>query len=98
MDPEYAFMKEWAANMSVATEPFMRTDSPQRTQTAVPRRGAFSAACYTHTGFSHSKPLLQGVNFYQAFSRFYFDKGTPNDDPASYKLEDDCGVMCNPTC
>ena len=64
-----------------------------------PRYGVFAAACYTHGGFTHSYPLIGGYNYYDAFRNFYFvEPGSESDDPSTYKLSDDCGVMCNPTC
>jgi hypothetical protein len=98
--PEQSFMSEWHANMTVALGPLMipeedkkrgdKRDSPPLS----PRSGVFAAACYTHGGFTHSYPLLDGINFYEAFDRFYSDSSPST----SYKLSDDCGEMCNPTC
>lgn len=83
---EQAFMTTWHNNMTVALEPLMKADNP--------RNGVFAAACYTHTGFSSTKPLIEGLSYNQAFLNFYFN----NTSPAQYKLSDDCGLMCNPTC
>lgn len=38
--------------------------------------------------------LPQGLNYVQALGNWFFQR-TP---PAGYKLADDCGIMCNPTC
>ena len=84
--PEQAFMAEWHANMTVALSPLMAP--------ANRRNGAFNPACFIHTSFYLDKPLLSGLNFMQAFSNFYF-QSTP---PSGYKLADNCGIMCNPTC
>ena len=85
--PEALFMNIWHHNMTVATSE------------NAPRYGLFSAACYIHGGFTHSYPLINGYNFYDAFRQFYFvEQGSESDDPSLYKLQDDCGVMCNPTC
>ena len=90
--PEQEFMYQWKDNMTVALGPLMvangTSDSHQ------PRSGVFAAACYTHGGFTHSYPIIDGVNFYEAFDRFYANMSPSS----SYKLSDDCGVMCNPTC
>jgi hypothetical protein len=45
-------------------------------------------------GFNHAYPILRGKNIYDAFGNFYFDRTGPED----YKLQDTCGLMCNPTC
>lgn len=84
--PEAAYMAAWAANMSAALAPLMDLSST--------KHGGFSPACFIHTSFSASAPLLQGKNFLQAFGDWYFAR-TP---PSGYKLYDTCGVMCNPTC
>lgn len=92
-DPEYAFMNDWHDNMTVGLTPLMETAADG------PRYGVFSAACYIHGGFTHSYPLINGYNFYDAFRNYYFpEPGSAEDDPTLYKLSDDCGVMCNPTC
>ena len=93
MEPEREFMEQWHQNMTTALRPMMEAQVEGR-----PRYGVFAAACYIHGGFTHSAPLINGLSYNQAFSRFYFDKNTENDNPELYKLTDDCGLMCNPTC
>lgn len=83
---EQAFMTQWHNNMTVALAPLMKSDNP--------RNGVFAAACYTHGGFSSTKPLIQGLSYSQAFHNFYFNTTSPD----QFKLSDDCGLMCNPTC
>lgn len=89
--PEQDFMAAWLDNMTVALAPLM---SEATTETTGVRNGVFAASCYTHGGFSHSYPLINGLNYYEAFANFYFNLTTSE----YYKLSDDCGVMCNPTC
>lgn len=48
-------------------------------------------------GFNHAYPLLNGLSYSEAFSRFYFDSDTSGNADAYYQA-DDCGLMCNPTC
>lgn len=84
---EQQFMDAFRFNMSVGLKPLME---PSR------RSGVFSAACYIHGGFTHSYPLINGFSYQKAFANFYFD--TENKSPEAYKLEDTCGLMCNPTC
>ena len=79
-----AYFGEWAANMSVALAPSMAPSSPN---------GVFSPACYIHCDFSAASPLLQGLNYIDAFTGWYF-----GDAGAKTKLRDDCGILCNPTC
>ena len=83
--PEKQFMQDWYDNMTIALAPVMDYNK---------RSGVFAASCYSHGGFSHSAPLIKGYNFYQAFSNFYFNLTGPE----GYKLADDCGILCNPTC
>lgn len=52
--------------------------------------GVFSPACFIHTD-SWETTLIKGLNYLTAFDRWYFDNET-------MKLQDDCGLLCNPTC
>ena len=54
--PELAYVTQWAANMSVALEPVIY-DGPTG------QNGVFNPACFIHTGFTHSKPLIQGIDY-----------------------------------
>jgi hypothetical protein len=83
---EQAFMHKFQNNMTVALAPLMNPDNP--------RNGVFAAACYTHIGFSHKQPLIKNTTFMEAFGNFYFNRTSPE----LYKLSDDCGLNCNPTC
>jgi hypothetical protein len=89
--PEREFMKDWHANMSTALLPLL---APRAEGDTGPRSGVFAAACYMHGGFTHSGPFINGINFYEAFGNFYFERTGEE----AYKLSDDCGEMCNPTC
>lgn len=95
-EPEQEFMTEWSTNMSVALKPLLELEEASSTLSSenIPRSGVFAAACYTHGGFTHSYPLIDDMNFYTAFGNFYFHRT----ESSKYKLSDDCGVMCNPTC
>ena len=66
--PEQQFMRDWSQNMSVALAPLLNNYTYTKRKT-----GAFSAACYTHVGFSRSKPLINGINYNEAFNYFYFN-------------------------
>ena len=61
-----------------------------------PRRGGFAVACYIHGGFYGSYPLINSKNYFQAFDNFYFKYDSL--ESTEFQLQDDCGVMCNPTC
>jgi hypothetical protein len=52
--------------------------------------GVFSPACFIHTD-GWETTLIKGINYLTAFDRWYFDDET-------MKLQDDCGLLCNPTC
>eukprot|EP01034_Spumella_vulgaris_P025065 gene25065-31475_t len=67
-----------------------------RGATTEKKHGVFAVACYTHTSFNHAGPLLNGQNYQQVFSTFYLNSSSVA--PETYKLSDDCGLMCNPTC
>eukprot|EP00965_Chrysotila_dentata_P233097 6199375-Pleurochrysis_carterae.AAC.6 len=82
--PVLAYLQAWRRNLSVALAPSMRRDSPN---------GVFSAACFIHTEFLPSAPRIRGHTYLDSVQSWYFgDTRTPS------KLQDDCGVLCNPTC
>jgi hypothetical protein len=87
-EPEKEFMKEWHNNMTIALDPLMDIYDTQW--------GVFAAACYTHTNFNHENPKVNGLSYVDAFHNFYYSR--VNTDPSIYKVSDDCGEMCNPTC
>lgn len=78
--PERAYMQAWSDNMTQALA-----------QTAGAKAGIFNPACYIHTSFGLTGPLLSGENYLEAFARWYFGG-------EDVRLADDCGVTCNPTC
>lgn len=83
--PEQAYIAAWSRNMTAALSPVLGAGSPAS-------RGGFAAACFMHTGFTSSQPLVGGVSFLQAAARWYEGTG-------DYKLADNCPTpFCNPTC
>lgn len=85
-EPELAFLEEWHANMTQALAPLANPLDALH--------GIFNPACFIHTAFSHTKPLIGGASYFTAMNLWYHKIGSP----ANYKLADDCGVLCNPTC
>lgn len=98
--PEQAYLEEWHKNMTeVALAPFL--------DLANERIGAFNPACFIHTSFNLTMPLIDGVSYMTAFYNFYFrdqhavETGTKTKtktETKTFKLKDSCGLMCNPTC
>ena len=86
MPPEQAYMSEWHSNMTQALAPLANP--------AAANLGIFNPACFIHTNFNATAPLIAGVSYLEALARWYDHSGPP----ATYKLADDCGIMCNPTC
>ena len=86
--PEQQFMNDFSKNMSIGTSTLMSDNSGRKT-------GLFSVACYIHGDFSHTQPTINGLSYIDAFNNFYFNY---DNDPSTYRLEDSCGVLCNPTC
>ena len=84
--PEHAYITAWMVNMTRALQPLLAVGNT--------RNGVFNPSCYIHTDFHPTQPQIQGITFLQAFANFYFQQT----DPHWYKLADDCGVWCNPTC
>eukprot|EP00036_Acanthoecidae_sp_10tr_P008547 CAMPEP_0182915884 /NCGR_PEP_ID=MMETSP0105_2-20130417/598_1 /TAXON_ID=81532 ORGANISM="Acanthoeca-like sp., Strain 10tr" /NCGR_SAMPLE_ID=MMETSP0105_2 /ASSEMBLY_ACC=CAM_ASM_000205 /LENGTH=453 /DNA_ID=CAMNT_0025052783 /DNA_START=28 /DNA_END=1389 /DNA_ORIENTATION=- len=76
-----AYFKEWAANMTVGLTPSMSPSS---------KNGVFNPACFIHTSFGDSGPILEGKTYLQAFAQWL--EGSP------VKLQDSCGILCNPSC
>eukprot|EP00929_Paragymnodinium_shiwhaense_P119388 TRINITY_DN91284_c0_g1_i1.p1 TRINITY_DN91284_c0_g1~~TRINITY_DN91284_c0_g1_i1.p1 ORF type:complete len:391 (-),score=33.35 TRINITY_DN91284_c0_g1_i1:512-1684(-) len=83
-EPVYNFFKEWHQNMTVALAPSMAASS---------RNGVFSPACFTHTGFRSTHPLMADKSYQQVFDDWYH-----NGASAATKLQDSCGIFCNPSC
>jgi hypothetical protein len=88
-DPDWtpevrAYLSEWHANMSVGLAPSLAPAS---------KNGVFFPACFIHTAFSPSSPLIQGVDYITGFRQWYYKEAG-----AQTKLQDTCGILCNPTC
>ena len=87
--PESVYVAQWRQQMHQALQPLLDVSNP--------RNGVFSPGCYTHTGFYHDTPLVNNLNYYQAFGNWYFNRTA---DASSMKIWDECGpeLYCNPTC
>mmetsp|Transcript_9703 Transcript_9703/g.18870 ORF Transcript_9703/g.18870 Transcript_9703/m.18870 type:complete len:456 (-) Transcript_9703:33-1400(-) len=81
------YVKEWHKNMTVALHLAVNKTQGQN--------GMFSAACYTHTNFSQSAPLIKKRSFMEAFT-VWLNGGQNGSTNCIW--EDDCGEICNPTC
>jgi hypothetical protein len=81
--PELAYMAQWRDNMTQALQPAL---SPSTTS------GGFNPACFIHTSFNSTAPLINGLSYLAAFENWYLGNGEPS------KLFDTCGLICNPTC
>ncbi len=88
LPPEQAYLAEWANNMTQALQPVMNPSS------SPPRSGAFNPACFIHTNFLIDQPLIRGIGYLEAFGNWYYQRTGPD----GYQLQDNCGIMCNPTC
>lgn len=84
--PEHAYMQAWSLNMTTGLAPLMAPSNK--------RNGVFNPACYIHTSFGLSSPLINGTNYQTALGDWYFGRG----NAANWKMQDNCGVECNPTC
>ena len=80
--PERAYMAAWRDNMTTA---LTQAQAP-----GVRAAGFFNPACYIHTAFSSSSPLIGGESYLTACARWY--------SGGEVRLADDCGLTCNPTC
>ena len=81
--PELAYMAQWRDNMTQALQPAL---SPSTTN------GGFNPACFIHTSFNSTSPLINGLSYLSAFENWYLGNGEPS------KLFDICGLICNPSC
>jgi hypothetical protein len=107
-NPELQYVSSWRDEMiQHLTENHILDESSSQS-------GAFVPACYTHTGFSSSAPLIPSkeegnkvTNFYEAFSNWYYERTTSK----GFKLYDVCEeitdvnninaqkqIFCNPSC
>jgi ribosome maturation protein SDO1 len=95
------FMSMWHANMSQALDPLMHEEARDLADPAnlgmAYKYGVFAAACYCHCSFTSSGPYISGSTYHQAHSAWYFQE-TNGASPDEFKLSDDCGERCNPTC
>jgi len=78
------YVTDWARNMSVALQPVINSD----------RDGLFNPACFMHTSFSSSQPLIKGISYIEAFNNWAF----VHSPSIPRVLLDTCGITCNPTC
>jgi ribosome maturation protein SDO1 len=92
-DEEQSFMYEFSSNMSNALAPLTKNNKIINNK---PQTGIFSVACYIHGSFTHTYPLLNGYSYNEAFTNFYFNYSII--DQTNFILQDNCGIMCNPTC
>lgn len=80
------YMLQWRENQSAAFNSTLKASD-----------GFFSPACFIHTGFSATGPLISNQSFYDAFNAWLID-----DDPASpsshHRLRDNCGLLCGNRC
>jgi len=78
--PVSNYVSDWSANMSAGLSRAMAPGS----------NGVFAAACWIHTGFSATSPLIGGRSYIQAFTRWFLGD--------TVKVQDSCGILCNPSC
>lgn len=81
--PELAYMGQWRDNMTQALQPALSSSTSN---------GGFNPACFIHTSFNSTKPLINGISYLTAFENWYSKNGEDT------KLADTCGLLCNPTC
>ena len=68
-----------ASNMSAALAPSMSAQS---------KNGVFSPACFIHTEFKVTEPLLAGLSYLTAFVKWH--------QGGIVKLRDSCSILCHP--
>eukprot|EP00948_MAST-09A_sp_MAST-9A-sp1_P000366 g366.t1 len=78
----------WNASVTSYVETWKNNMSSSLQATGFPY---FSPACFIHTSFSSSKPLIQNTSFTSAFREWWTSGHT-------HRFSDTCGIMCNPTC
>ncbi|KAJ9460099.1 Pectin acetylesterase 3 [Diplonema papillatum] len=82
--PQQQYLSEWSGWMQAALQPLL--------EPANERHGVFNPACFIHTAFNSSAPLIDGVSYITALGNWFFKR------PGPYKLKDTCGILCNPSC
>lgn len=80
--PELAYVQSWTHNMTQGLgQPLGST-----------RYGVFAPACFIHTEFNASSPLIGGRNFLQVLGDWLFGRSS------AIHAIDNCGIFCNPSC
>ncbi len=82
--PELAYVQGWASNMTAALK--IALNAPQNA------RPVFSPACFIHTDFTSTSPLIYGQSYHYYLTNWFFKAA-----PYTFAL-DSCGIFCNPTC
>jgi ribosome maturation protein SDO1 len=79
------YLSSWQANMTQALVPAMDAKNKNN--------GVFNPACFIHTSFNANGPLIGNVSYYSAFDAWFY-----GENAELWKLQDECGILCNPTC
>jgi O-palmitoleoyl-L-serine hydrolase len=104
-NPELQYIAHWKNEMLQFFRGYQLINDTSNTS----HHGAFLPACYTHTGFSATSPLItyqnQSYNYYEAFGNWYYHRSI------AYQLYDLCAlipdpstinaknsIFCNPSC
>jgi len=78
--PVGEYMVTWKDNQTVGLKATLK-----------PGDGWFNPACFIHTEFTHTAPLIGGRSYVQAFDTWYNNR-------TAVRLEDSCGLLCNEHC
>ena len=88
-------MRVWAFNMSSAMDLVVK-NIDRKTENLLD--GAFHPACLIHTSFSHTQPMIDGLNYATAVAAWLEGRNQDTEKEANLHI-DACGeVMCNPSC
>ena len=90
LPPEYAYLTQWALNMSIALSPLLSINNLQH--------GVFTPACWTHTNFNGIKIISATDGLSHTYLEAAFNWYSRNSDPHTYKLSDSLPLMSNPSC
>lgn len=97
------YLGDWSHNMTQGLSPLIDSSKAALAAGTPPQFGVFNPACFTHTGFNATAPIIggqDGRNYYEVFEAFRGAvSGTATTtNISSIVAQDTCGIICNPSC
>jgi len=78
------YLSEWKANQTLGMNATLKSVD-----------GWFNPACFIHTGFTSTGPVIGGKSYYDVFDTWLQGLSTGGNAP---RVMDDCGILCGHHC